>query len=122
MNTTLVALPLIMIVVVGFATQLGDLAESSSQKALHFADDMNKAMECATKGLPITLCSPNVTSYDFSPETEEFTNILEEMEEELSPLLTDLQEEIAQMNATETIYDNETNTTILIYVIDSANV
>jgi len=119
MNSTLVTLPLIMVVIVGFATQLEDLALDSSEKALRFADDINEAMECATKGLPITWCSPNVTSYDFSPETEEFSAILDEMQEELSPLIADLETELDAMNASEIIYDNETNTTVIVYIIES---
>lgn len=122
MNSTLIALPIILTVVIGFASQLEDLAMDSSEKALEFADDMNKAMECATKGIPITLCSPNVTSYDFSPETEEFSVILEDMQEELSLAMADLEEELAEMNASETFYDNETDTTIIVYVIEGASV
>ncbi len=45
MNGTLIALPIILTIVVGFASQLEDLAMDSSEKALNFADDMNKAME-----------------------------------------------------------------------------
>lgn len=122
MNSTLVALPIILTVVIGFASQLEDLAMDSSKKALDFADDMNKAMECATKGLPITLCSPNVTSYDFSPETEEFTILLEDMQEELNLAMSDIEEELAEMNASETFYDEETNTTIIVYVVESTSV
>lgn len=122
MNSTLVTLPLIFVIIVGFATQLEDLAKISSDKALNFAEDMNKAMECATKGIPITVCSPNITTYDFSAETTAFSTILEDMEKELSPALIDLEAELANKNATDIYYDESTNTTVIIYVIEGSGV
>ena len=84
MNASYITVPVFMALIVGFATQLEDVAQDTSAKALAFSDDMNKAMDCATRGIPISACSPNLTQHDFSPEQEEFLAVLEEMEDALN--------------------------------------
>lgn len=84
MEKALLTIPIIMTLIVGFASQLEDIAKDSSEKAIEFSDDMNNAMECATKGIPISVCSPDLMNYDFSAQTEEFQAVLDDMEEKLS--------------------------------------
>ena len=77
----LIFIPAIALLIIGFAFQLQEIAESSSEKTLDFADDMNKAMDCATLGKPIRECSPDLLKTDFSEEVNATITILEEMEE-----------------------------------------
>lgn len=81
MDAAYITLPIFMALIVGSATHLESVAEDTSAKALAFTDDMNDAMDCATRGIPISACSPNLTNHDFSEEQEEFLAILDEMKE-----------------------------------------
>ncbi|MBN1275283.1 hypothetical protein JXA12_03245 [Candidatus Woesearchaeota archaeon] len=83
MDSAIITIPLFMALIIGFATQLEDIANDTSDKALAFADDMNNAMECATKGIPISQCSPDLMGYDFTPERESFNEALNDMQEAL---------------------------------------
>lgn len=87
MNKALLTLPITMALILGAATQLQEIAESSADKAIEFSDDMNSAMDCATKGIPIRVCSPELLEYDFDDEKESLEAVLEELQpnEEISP-------------------------------------
>jgi len=64
----LITLPIFFVLIFGFALELIDIAETTSSKVIYFADEMNNAMECATKGIHISECSPELLQIDFSPE------------------------------------------------------
>jgi hypothetical protein len=64
----LVIYPAFAVFFLGFAMQMVDIAESSSEKTIAFADDMNNAIDCATKGIDLSICSPNLMNHDFSAE------------------------------------------------------
>lgn len=81
---TYVTVPVFMVLIVGFATQLEDIAKDTSSKALAFSDDMNKAMDCATQGIPISECSPDLMRHDFTKEREEFLSVLDDMQRQLN--------------------------------------
>ncbi len=61
-------LPLFAIILLGIASPLIQLAESSSQKTVSFATEMEHAMPCAARGIPLAQCSPDLTEYDFSED------------------------------------------------------
>lgn len=80
----MIALPAtFMMLIVGIATQLEDIAHDSADKAVAFADDMNSAMGCATRGVPITTCSPTLMSHDFSDEQQAYMDTLENISQTL---------------------------------------
>ena len=84
MKELLVA-PAVILVVLGALTQFEDIALDTSDKALAFSDDMNGAMDCATRGIPIRECSPDLMGgYDFTQEREDFTQALIDLEEQLN--------------------------------------
>lgn len=76
--------PGVMLLIMGFAVQLNDIAESSSDKVLAYAEDMNLAMDCALAGLPIRECSPELLKTDFSPEINKTISVLNSMQD-ISP-------------------------------------
>lgn len=98
--------PIAIIIVLGFMTQLSDIAMSTSNKALNFADDMNNAMDCASRGIPVQECSPNLNKQDFTPEKKEFIDLNKKMiemygidlEKELEKLKEIQKEELNQSN------------------------
>ncbi len=95
----LLTIPIVLAIVVGFGTQLETTANDVSAKTLAFTDDMNLAIPCATHGIPISECSPELLNYDFSEEREEFTTILEDMKEQLGNLTIEDFEEYNQTNS-----------------------
>lgn len=71
--------PAVVIIILGLAIELESLATSSSEKALSLANDMNNAMDCATSGIPIRICSPDLFTKDFGQEINKTIEIAEEM-------------------------------------------
>ena len=82
MDKAVLTIPIIMTLVLGAVTQLEQIAQSSADKAVAFSDDMNSAMDCATKGIPIKECSPELLNHDFEQEREAFEQVLQELENE----------------------------------------
>lgn len=64
-----------VVILIGFMLQLTEIAESTSHKALTFADDMDRAMDCAIAGVNIDVCSPNLKKTDFKQDAREFERI-----------------------------------------------
>jgi hypothetical protein len=71
----LAIVPMAILLVLATATQLYDIAESSSGKAVLFAQDMDDAMDCATAGVDLNQCSPGLYSHDFSIEHDSLVDI-----------------------------------------------
>ncbi len=76
----LLTIPAIAVVVLGFVLQLQDIAESTSDKAVSYAEDMNSAMDCAMAGIPISRCSPEITKTSFKEEAKEAIELLNSTE------------------------------------------
>jgi hypothetical protein len=76
-----------MALIIGIATQMQDIAQSTADKAIDFSDDMNNAMECATKGVPLRVCSPQLLEYQFDEEQEQFQEALNTIGAEAQELL-----------------------------------
>ncbi|PIO06818.1 hypothetical protein COT47_02645 [Candidatus Woesearchaeota archaeon CG08_land_8_20_14_0_20_43_7] len=91
---SLIIMPFIMVMVLGFVMELNSIAEDASGKSIKFAEDMSNAIPCAAKGIPIGVCSPDLTSYDFTPEMERYMAALNEMNKTTSPIRDALQNEI----------------------------
>ena len=72
-------LPAVGLIILGFFMPLVEVAESTSEKALSFAVDMDSAMECAVAGVPISRCSPDLLNTSFEPELNKTTAILDGM-------------------------------------------
>lgn len=72
--------PLILSLFLGFALELNEIAKDTSAQTLVFADDMRNALPCATKGIPITECSPNLANPAFEDELQHTLDVLERMQ------------------------------------------
>ena len=75
----LLIIPAFTLLCFSFFAQLSELAESSADKAIDFAEDMEKAIDCATRGEDLSVCSPELFSHDFEQEIEELTDTAEEI-------------------------------------------
>jgi hypothetical protein len=64
-----------VVIMLGFMLQLVDIADSTSNKALHFADSMDRAMDCAISGVSLDVCSPELKNTDFSQDAREFQRV-----------------------------------------------
>lgn len=79
----IIAYPAVIILLVTFATQMADIAESTSEKAVFFAEDMENAIECATYGIDLKECSPRLFNHEFKEDLKDFKNELELMQESI---------------------------------------
>ena len=66
----LLVLPIIALIILSFTTQLAAVAESTSEKTFAFAQEMDNAMDCAVRGIPISICSPSLMDYNFTPDVQ----------------------------------------------------
>jgi len=84
MATASALIPAVLIVslTLGTLTQLQDIAQQSSQKAVKFADDSNKAIDCAFQARPLSDCSPDLFSTDFKAEAEQTKAILDDLQQQ----------------------------------------
>ena len=62
-----------------FAIELESIAHDTAEKALNYAEDMNYAMDCAVRGIPIKECSPELMNIDFRHEINRTIHVLEEI-------------------------------------------
>ena len=67
-------LPIFGIMFLAFASEMADIAQSTSDKTLDFAGDMENAVDCAVRGLPLEQCSPGIMGYDFTQDMNETMN------------------------------------------------
>lgn len=72
----LLFLPLFGLMILSLGSELSDIAQTSSEKSVSFANDMNGAMDCAFRGIPIEECSPTLMDHDFEPEINQTVYVL----------------------------------------------
>jgi hypothetical protein len=65
--------------VLAFAMQLTDIAESTQEKTIKYADDMNAALDCAFKGVDLSVCSPDLYNHDFKQDINRTESVLREI-------------------------------------------
>lgn len=75
----LIIVPVVTILLLGLIGPLADIAESSSDKSIAFAGDMENAMDCAFKGYLVGECSPGLFDYSFEEEIDGTLDISYEM-------------------------------------------
>jgi hypothetical protein len=86
----LIFVPVAITIVLAFVLQLSDIAISTSDKTLNYADQMDSAVDCAFRGIPIQKCSPDLTNVDFEPELKEIINFNKLLIEEYNLNLSEL--------------------------------
>jgi hypothetical protein len=77
----LITIPIVMSLILGVTLQLVEIAESSSQKAVKYAEDMNNAIDCAFKGIDISVCSPDLASTSFKEDLIETKEVVDKLKE-----------------------------------------
>ncbi len=93
----LILIPVIGIMILSFVPELLTIAESSQLKAVNLADDMNNAIDCATRGVALEECSPNLMSYNFTPELDRTVGLNKEVLE----LLDQYKDEYSNITVTD---------------------
>jgi len=89
----IIILPVVGIMILGFLPQLLTIAESSQEKTIVFADDMNNAIDCATRGIALEICSPNLMAHDFNPEIEQTLELGAEITDTINHQLENISQE-----------------------------
>ncbi|MEM4260455.1 MAG: hypothetical protein QXG00_04420 [Candidatus Woesearchaeota archaeon] len=79
MSRILLIMTTFSIFMLSFAVAMGKIAESSANKVLVFSEDMNNAIDCAIRAIPIEKCSPNLMNYTFNPDINEFKRITQNL-------------------------------------------
>jgi hypothetical protein len=76
-----IAIPSVLMVTLMLTTltQLEDLGQQSADKTVKFATDATNAIDCAYQARPLTECSPDLLSTDFTAEIQESQRILEDL-------------------------------------------
>lgn len=75
----LIFIPVIAVMILGFMTQLSDIAMSTSDKTLNYADQMDSAVDCAFRGIPVEVCSPGLSNTNFEADTKEVIQLNKRM-------------------------------------------
>jgi len=79
----IVVAPVVGLLLLGFANDLFQIAEDTQDKVTVFADDMNNAVDCATRGIPIEVCSPRLMEQDFTGDINRTIELNQEIIEML---------------------------------------
>lgn len=93
--------PLAVLIILGFVTQLSDIATSTSEKALNYANEMDSAVDCAFRGVLISECSPNLVDTNFEPEIKETIDFNKKIMELYGVNITEVLEEMNSTNSTD---------------------
>lgn len=83
----LVSIPLAAGVITGLASDLVTQAEDVSNKTLEYTQQMNDALDCAFKGVELSVCSPDLVTTDFDEDVDEFEKTLEEVKKQTNSTL-----------------------------------
>lgn len=75
----IILIPVVFSLMFGLFVELVDVAESSSEKVLKYAESMDNALDCAFAGVPIEVCSPELSSVEFNSELERLEKTNEEI-------------------------------------------
>ena len=79
----MLTIPIFFALIIGMSVQLIDIADSTTAKTLDFAQDMSDAMDCAILGKDLSLCSPRLMEYDFTPEIKRTLNTLDKFKDDV---------------------------------------
>ena len=75
----LIFIPVVAVMILGFMTQLSDIAMSTSDKTLNYADQMDSAVDCAFRGIPVEVCSPGLSKTNFQADAKEVIELNKKM-------------------------------------------
>jgi hypothetical protein len=80
----LFTIPIIMSVILGLSIQLVSIAESTSNKVVNYAENMESALDCAFLGIDVKECAPELDREHYLELKKELNNtkeIIDKMKE-----------------------------------------
>jgi len=80
----LLILPPIILLILALVSQLMEIAESTSERTIEYANDMNDALDCAFRGINIRRCSPTLMNTTYEEEYKQFEDVLKNMSTNLT--------------------------------------
>ena len=80
----LLIIPLFIVLILGFVDELAGIAEDTINKTIMFAEDSNNALDCAFKGIDISLCSPNLMDISVKKEFNDLNEGLNALNNSIS--------------------------------------
>ena len=89
--------PMVIVIVLSFTLSLTEIAESTGNKALLYANGMDNAMDCAIHGQSINECSPELTNTEFKTNAIEFQELNNDY---IDKLRSELENELNNTNST----------------------
>lgn len=95
----------------GLFLNLCSIAKETSDKTIAFADDMENVMDCATRGISIYYCSPDLATTNFEPELNKTRTVLNDT-------ISDLKK-YDQYHTSDMIDDIDNNPYYRIRILDS---
>jgi hypothetical protein len=75
----LITIPLVASLILSVSIELIAVAESASDKVINYAQDMDNALDCAFRGIDITICSPNLGKESFELELEKTKEVIDKL-------------------------------------------
>ena len=80
----LLIIPLFIVLILGFVDELVEITEDTINKTIMFAEDSNNALDCAFKGIDISLCSPNLMDISVKKEFNDLNEGLNALNNSIS--------------------------------------
>jgi hypothetical protein len=71
---------------IGLFSDLYNIADKTSDKTITFAEDMENAIDCATRGISIYECSPNLGQENFQEELKNTKDLLNQTIKDIDEL------------------------------------
>ena len=85
MAKELITVPLVMSLLLGVTMELIEVAESSSEKVIDYANEMDSAIDCAFQGVDIGYCAPRLADgsmkEDFKDDLERTKELIDQLKE-----------------------------------------
>ncbi len=89
-DTNILTATISSLIILTVFCELINISENINNKVLYFADDVNKAMDCAIQGIPISKCTTFKNNFN-DTDLKEYTKFLEtkikELESELNNIV-----------------------------------
>lgn len=77
---SLVSIPIITLLIIGIATQMVGIADDVTDKTVLYAEEMNKAVDCAFYGVPLDQCSKMLSTTDFRSDLSSFEAEIQDLQ------------------------------------------
>ncbi|HDP73992.1 MAG TPA: hypothetical protein ENN46_03510 [Candidatus Woesearchaeota archaeon] len=73
----------IAVVIASLMLSLAEITDEIAGKTESFASDINSAMDCAVRGIPVAVCAPKLANTDFKSDLSEYSQLIHETVSEI---------------------------------------